>query len=231
MKFEDAEKNYIALRDFALGWGAALFGVADIRGLRDDFSGLSREVTGRLDYGVSLAVRLSGAVIAGIEDEPTKLYFYHYRQLNLFLDQLALRITNFIQKEGNLALPIPSSQLIDWEKQRGHLSHKRIAVEAGLGWTGRNNLLVSPQFGSQIRLVTILTDFPLRTDCRKKLDCGNCKDCISVCPAGAIGERKENFDHLSCYRKLDYFRKKCHIGHHICGICVKACKIKIKEKT
>ncbi len=221
---EMRERNYIALRDFALNQGAALFGVADIRQLRDNFLGLGRPIIEKLDYGISLAVRLSDTVIEDIEDKPTKLYFYHYRQLNFFLDQLALRITNFIQQEGGRALPIASSQIIDWEKQKGHLSHKRIAGEAGLGWRGRNNLLVSDRFGSRIRLVTILTDFPLRTDQRKEPGCGDCKACIPVCPAGAIKESKEQFDHLSCYRQLDYFRKECHIGHYICGICVKACK-------
>lgn len=225
--FKIGERNYIALRDFALRHGAALFGVADVRRLREEFFGLPRPIIERLDYGISLAVRLSEAVIEGIEDKPTKLYFYHYRQLNLFLDQLALRITSFIQKEGSQALPVPSSQIIDWEKQRGHLSHKKVAREAGLGWKGRNNLLVNPRFGSGIRLVTILTDFPLKTDQRGELDCGDCKACVAVCPAGAIKEKKEDFDYLSCYRKLDYFRKECHIGHHICGVCIKACKKKI----
>ncbi len=223
---EKGEKNYLTLRDFALSQGAALFGVADVRQLRDNFLGLARPIIEKLDYGISLAVSLSHTVIEDIEDKPTKLYFYHYRQINLFLDQLALRITHFIQKEGGQALPIPSSQIIDWEKQKAHLSHKRIAGEAGLGWRGRNNLLVSDRFGSRIRLVTILTDFPLRTGPRREPGCGDCKACIPVCPAGAIKERKENFDHLSCYRKLDYFRKECHIGHYICGICVKACKEK-----
>lgn len=227
--FEDAERNYTALRDFALSQGAVLFGVADVRQLREEFFGLPRPVTERLDYGISLAVGLSDAIIEGIEDKPTKLYFYHYRQLNLFLDQLALRITNFIREEGSQALPIPSSQIVDWEKQKGHLSHKKIAREAGLGWIGKNNLLVSPQFGSRIRLVTILTDFPLKTNRRGELGCGDCKACIAVCPAEAIKEIKEDFNHLSCYRKLDYFRKECRIGHHICGICVKACQGKLRE--
>ncbi len=222
--FEEGEKNYKVLRDFALSQGATLFGVADIRQLREEFFALPRPVTEKLDYGVSLAVRVSGAVVEGIEDRPTKLYFYHYRQINLCLDQMALRITNFIQQEGSQALPVASSQIVDWEKQKGHLSHKRVAVEAGLGWIGRNNLLVSPSFGSRIRLVTILTDFPLRTDRRRGLTCGDCKACITACPAGAIKEREEDFDYLSCYRKLDYFRKECNIGHHICGICVKVCK-------
>ena len=79
---EKGERNYLVLRDFALSRGAALFGVADVRRLREKFLGLSRPIIEKLDYGVSLAVGLSNMVIESIEDKPTKLYFYHYRQIN-----------------------------------------------------------------------------------------------------------------------------------------------------
>ncbi|MCK4326068.1 epoxyqueuosine reductase [bacterium] len=220
---KDAERNYARLRDFVLSQGACLFGVADVRQLKKDFLNLSQAALKSLDYGISLAVRLSDPIIEDIVDRPTKLYFYHYRRLNALLDEIALKITGFIQKEGAYALPIPSSQVIDWERQRGHLSHRKIALEAGLGWMGRNNLLVNSEFGSRLRLVTVLTSFPLITDSRKEPGCGDCRACIPLCPAGAIKERREDFQHLACYRKLDFFRKQCNIGHHICGICVKAC--------
>lgn len=220
---KEAQANYDRLRDFTLSQGASLFGVADVHGLKKDFIGLSEEAIERLDFGISLAVRLSDAIIEDIVDKPTKLYFYHYRRLNSLLDEIALKMMGFIQKEGASALPIPSSQIIDWERQRGHLNHKRIALEAGLGWLGRNNLLVNPEFGSRLRLVTVLTNLPLITDSRKEPGCGDCRECIPLCPAGAIKERRENFQHLACYRKLDSFRKQCNIGHHICGICLKAC--------
>jgi len=133
-------------------------------------------------------------------------------------------VVQFIQNRGWSALPIPSSQTIDWENQRGHLSHKEVAQQAGLGWIGRNNLLVNPDFGSRVRLVTVLTDFPIPCDKTTEDGCSECRDCLGVCPAGAIKERLEDFDRIACYRKLDEFRKICKIGHHICGICVKACR-------
>ncbi|MFQ5866539.1 MAG: hypothetical protein ACE5IT_00920 [bacterium] len=221
---DQERENYSKLKEFALESGASLFGVADLPKLKGEFLNLSPGVIKGLNKGISLAVRLSEKIIESIEDRPTKLYYYHYRQVNYFLDRVALGVTQFIQNRGGNALPIPSSQTIDWEKQRGHLSHKEVSQQAGLGWIGRNNLLVNPDFGSRIRLVTVLTDFPLPCDKPIENGCDDCEDCLGVCPAGAIKEKLEDFDWLACYRKLDEFRKTCNIGHHICGICVKVCR-------
>jgi len=217
------KENYSKLKEFALGLGATLFGVCDLTKLKGEFLDLSPDAIKGLNRGVCLAVRLSDKIIESIIDRPTKLYFYHYRQVNYLLDRLALELTQFIQNRGSSALPIPSSQTIDWQNQRGHLSHKEVARQAGLGWMGRNNLLVNPDFGSRVRFVTVLTDFPLLSDNPINGSCGDCRACLAVCPVGAIKERVEDFDHLACFRKLDEFRKTCGISHHICGLCVKTC--------
>jgi epoxyqueuosine reductase QueG len=117
---------------------------------------------------------------------------------------------------------------VDWKAQRGHLSHKHVARMAGLGWIGRNNLLINKKYGSRIRLVTILTDLPLIADSPSGTDCGSCRACLQVCPAGAISERPDAFDHLRCYEQLKVFSKTLHFSHHICGICVKACRGHLK---
>ena len=114
--------------------------------------------------------------------------------------------------------------MIDWDKQRSHVSHKIIGRLAGLGWIGRNNLLVNPQLGSRHRLVTILTDMPLEPDEVLDRDCGACLACLETCPAQAIKENKEDFDHWACFDKLKEFRRQGVVGQHICGVCVKACK-------
>ena len=220
----NGEENHENLKSFSHVCGASIFGVADLGKLNEDFPYLPNEVVKKLDYGISIGFRLSGSIIEGIVDRPTQIYFHHYKQVNYFLDRLALQITNFIQKLGYEALPIPASQVIDRERQIGHLSHKKVAIQAGLGWLGRNNLVVNPQFGARVRFVTILTDLPLTVDKPLRTDCGTCEKCLNICPADAIKENREDFDHLACYKQLELFRRTCNIGHHICGICVKACK-------
>ncbi len=217
----ERENNYKRLKAFAMENGASLFGAADITGIKKEFSLLPES---NLNTAVSIAFRLSGAVLDTIRDRPTKLYFHHYKQANYFLDNLALRITNFIQGQGFGAMPVPASQVIDRENRKGHLSHRKIARLAGLGRIGRNNLLVTPDFGAGVRLAAILTDFPLTHDePLESQDCGECNLCLNMCPAGAIKKTPGDFDREACFNQLDIFRKQCQIGHHICGICVKAC--------
>jgi epoxyqueuosine reductase QueG len=179
---------------------------------------------------ISIGKTLSESILEEITDHPTKLYFHHYRMINLFLDQLAIKVAGEIEKAGYQALPIPASQIVDWQNQKAHLSHKRIAEKAGFGWIGRSNLLVTPEYGAQIRLVTILTDLPIslpppspQVGEDKSGGCGECYECIKVCPAQAIKERKEDFDHIKCFEKLKEFQRKGYSSQYICGICVKAC--------
>jgi len=208
-------------------WGGSLFGVADLRRFRRDEILLPSSLMDQLPYAISAAFHLSDAVLEGIENQPTSLYFHHYQRTNILLDTIGLVVTSAIQGLGNQAIPIPASQIVDWKTQRGHLSHKHVAAAAGLGWIGRNNLLVNEQFGSRVRLVTVLTDLPLVVDSPSMRDCGTCRACLSTCPAEAIGERQESFKHLQCYEQLRTFAKTLQFSHNICGVCVKACRGKI----
>ncbi len=216
-------KNYILLKKFVKQLGIDLFGTADISEIKKDFL-LSQELLGKFDKAISLGVRLSSSVLEEIKTQPTRLYFNHYRTLNTLLDQTALRLTNFIQDKGYLAIPIPASQILDWKNQTAHLSHKKIAYLAGLGWIGRNNLLVNKKLGSQIRLVTILTNMPLDLDKPVKLGCDTCRRCIEICPASAIKENPSDFEHITCFEKLKEFQKQRLVDQFICGVCVNVCR-------
>ncbi len=68
---------------------------------------------------------------------------------------------------------------------------KRYAVEAGLGWIGRQSLLITPQYGSFVLLGVAVID----CECDhydspyQGIGCGECRRCIDACPNGAIIER------------------------------------------
>ncbi|WP_418451122.1 tRNA epoxyqueuosine(34) reductase QueG [Alistipes sp.] len=68
------------------------------------------------------------------------------------------------------------------------LLEKRLAVEAGLGWIGRQSLLVTPQFGTYVLLgELVLTEETDRYDPPfEGARCGRCRNCIESCPTGAI---------------------------------------------
>jgi epoxyqueuosine reductase len=224
MELKDA--HYHRLAQESRSWGGDLFGVADLTQTQLVACDLDEGLLKHLPFGISIGIRLSDAVLEGIDDHPTLLYLHHYRQANYILDRIAFHVAALIQHMGGKALPIAASQIVDWEGQKGHLSHKGLAQAAGLGWLGRNNLIVHPEYGARIRLVSILTDLPLQVDRPIGGSCGECRQCIPLCPAGAIKEQVEQFDHIGCFEKLREFRNKYNIGQYICGVCIKACQPK-----
>ncbi len=219
-----SQDGYNKLREIAFSSGISAFGSGYIEDLRTHFDALSSEQTDKLSHGISIGARVSDAVLKGITIGPTRHYLHHYRMLNLLLDQTALKLSLAIQETGYKALPVPASQIIDWEKQTAHLSHKMIALRAGIGWIGKNNLLVHPEFGSKIRLATVLTDMPFNTGKPLEADCGSCNKCIEVCPVSAIGETHKQWNKTACLEKLKYFAKAHNVGQYICGLCVKVCR-------
>jgi epoxyqueuosine reductase QueG len=213
----------VDIKDFARELGFDLAGIADVTSLRGDFL-LEPGTRERFPLAVSLGKGLSDTVLDDIRDRPTSIYFHHYRQMNFFLDRGALLVADRIQKSGFRSLAVAASQIVDWDRQRAHLSHKHVGRAAGLGWFGRNNLLVNPELGSRFRLVTVLTDMPVEPDRPLDRDCGSCHACAAACPARAIKDTREAFDHLACYETLKDFRKKGYTTQFICGICVRDCR-------
>jgi epoxyqueuosine reductase len=224
MNKETALKNYEELKARAEREGAALFGVADVTVVKDRFYLEPKSVVEGLDYGISIGFRLSGRIMDTVVSEPTKLYAFHYKRINSLLDEIALKLSDFIQNSGYSALPIPASLVEDWQNQRGAVSHKMVGHLAGLGFIGRSALLINPKFGAQIRYATILTDMPLKADAPDNSDCGECRECAAACPVKAIKKDVKDFNMMACRELLKTFANKPGIGHSICGICVKVCK-------
>lgn len=219
---EPAENRGL-IENVARGHGIDLVGVADVQEERSRFHGLPETVTASLPYAVSLAARVSPTSLETVIDGPSHIYFHHYRQLNYLLDRAALAVARAIEAQGHRALAVAASQVIEWEQQWGHVSHRNIAILAGLGWHGRNNLLVTPQYGSGVRLVSVLTDLPLEPGTPLGRDCGSCHRCQAGCPAQAIKSDVAGFDRMACFAKLKEFSKTRGIGQQICGLCVRAC--------
>jgi len=228
---ETALKNYEDLRALAGREGATLFGVADVTAVKDNFYIEPKSAVEGLDYGISIGIRLSGRILDTVVNEPTKIYAFHYKRVNSLLDWIAIKISNFIQSSGYLALPIPASHVEDWQNQRGAVSHKMVGHLAGLGFIGRSALLVNPKFGAQIRYATVLTDMPLKADEPDNSNCGDCCACVAACPVKAIKKDVKDFNMAACRELLKMFANKPGIGHSICGICVKVCRGIIPAKA
>jgi len=64
------------------------------------------------------------------------------------------------------------------------------AERAGLGWVGKNSLILRRDMGSYFFLATVMTTVPLHPDDRVTDHCGSCRACIDACPTGAIVEEQ-----------------------------------------
>jgi epoxyqueuosine reductase len=219
----DLTKLLGELRHAAGLQGARVFGVADLEPLKARVPDLLARVPGEYARAAVLGIRLERAVLDGIADRPTPLYMHHYRQVNYQLDRAAFQVADRLQEAGFRALAVPASQIVCADPMLGHVSHKLLGWAAGIGHIGRCSLLVHPQYGAQARYVSVLTDAPLPAAAPYQGDCGSCRACVALCPAGAIRESKDDFDLGACQRKLAEFSRLPFIGQHICGVCVRAC--------
>lgn len=70
----------------------------------------------------------------------------------------------------------------------GPVSERFFAEQAGLGWRGRNSLLIRPRGGSFCFLSCILTTLELPVDTPMPRRCGSCHRCEEACPTGALKE-------------------------------------------
>ncbi|MBI5416714.1 epoxyqueuosine reductase [Candidatus Poribacteria bacterium] len=213
------------LKQIGKNEGCLLFGVADIKEIKKTFNIQPVEILQNLDYAISVGYVLSGPILETNIDSPSKLYAHHYKKINILLDVVSLKIASNLHEYGYNALPVPVSQLLDWTNFSAHLSHRRIGYLAGLGYMGRNNLLVNLVYGAQVRYVSILTDCPLPADKPLDITCPeHCYNCKNLCPANAISESYEDFNVQKCIEKLTIFSRQQGIGQHICGVCVRACR-------
>ena len=183
-----------------------------------------------LTHAVSVAVKLSDAVLKTIDQAPSFAYFQHYRTANALLDSIAFRLSREIEKLGFNALPVAGSQSQGKDNPyRGVIPHKTVAVLSGLGFVGKSGLFLTEDYGSKVRLATILTDLPVEAELPIiENGCGSCNLCAKACPAGAIfgtlpttdGERNVDPEKCSKYMK-EHFQE---IGRgSVCGICIKVC--------
>ena len=151
------------------------------------------------------------------------------RDYHKVLKKLLKQLAAFIQKNAqDFALPAPNFHLC---VDSSPLLERHYAVKAGLGFIGKNTMLITPEFGSFVLLGEMITDLELEYDQPVTGTCGTCTRCIDACPTRAIVQPRE-LDARKCISYLTIenkgpIPKKFHkaIGNWIfgCDICQEVC--------
>ncbi len=207
--------------------GADLVGIGDI-------SILPAEVRKNMTLGIAVAVAIDPNVIKGIKDGPTMEYLEAYDLLNKKLDYIVSCGAQYIQKLGYEAIAQTVSEVTKTETEyHTLLPHKTVATRAGIGWIGKNAMLVTNEYGSAVRISAILTNAKLEVD--HPVNVSQCKDCMCCkesCPGDAIvGEnwnieagRDALFDPVKCKKAARHITKeRLNVEKTLCGKCVLVC--------
>lgn len=112
-------------------------------------------------------------------------------------DELADKLATIIQENGYRAISQSENDIdfrgeYDKNTKSSILPHKKIATMSGLGWIGKNNLLVTEKYGAALSMCSVLTDMPLDTVKTEIISsrCGECDLCVKACPVQAIHGKK-----------------------------------------
>jgi len=165
------------------------------------------------------------------------LYEDYHQFVKERLRDLAAFIDSLVDAEFKFKICVDSAPLAE----------RALALRAGLGFIGKNHMLINPELGCQIFLGEIVTSLETSTDkpCRGRpalesragsprhgaADCSNCRKCIDVCPTGAL-RGDGQFDAGRCINYLTIEHKgaiapelAARIGDRLfgCDECVLAC--------
>ncbi len=221
----------LSLRAKALG--ADLLGVADLRPVRDYMVNQGGQHLSSFTHAIVIGIGLSNTIVDRIDFElpaDHSLYGWHvYHTVSPTLDAIAWRLAQTIDQWDYLALPVPPSQYRAPGERRGVFSHKLAAHLAGLGWIGKNSLLITRDFGPRVRLASVLTDCPLQAGERLDDLCGDCQECLVACPAHALtgvefrdqDERDARLRVALCSNYRDGPDRRR--SGHVCGLCLAVC--------
>jgi len=224
------------LKEKLINKGASLVGFADL-------TSIAPEVRDNLPFGISMAMAVDPEIIGEIKNGPTKRYFGEYERLNIILKDLAATTVYLLEEKGYKAKWVSPQKInydpllecmvsYDLKTISTPLPHKTAATRAGLGWIGKNAMLITREFGSAVRITTVLTDADLAPDSPVNLsECGECAKCVTACPGHApsgknwhVGlPRDEFYDVFACRKTAFQLSRKLDIHETICGICIAVC--------
>jgi ferredoxin-NADP reductase/Fe-S-cluster-containing hydrogenase component 2 len=150
---------------------------------------------------LSLVVRMAREPVRGAPRSVANLEFHRAgHQVN----EVCAAIVAKLEARGVRAVNPSMGFPMEMYQTPGHaiwvVSHKPVAVQAGLGHMGIHRNLIHPKYGNFVLLGTVLIDREA-SDYDRPIDynpCLECKLCVAACPVGAIGP-EGSFNFSSCF--------------------------------
>ncbi len=174
-----------------------------------------------------------------------------YRQL----DTHSINISIILENEGYTALPVNGCLPARYNSKKefaGYINQIYIGCLTGIGFIGKNGLLLNPLYGSRMMLGAVLTSADIKPACEQNIhedDCPKgCDICSRVCPVNAITPNERRVNVMKClfytskvhfFPKIRFFilrffkpessvklfNRTCFDDHtfHICSRCVSEC--------
>ena len=215
------------LKKLLISQGANLVGFADLDSINKE-----------MPFGISVAVKLSPELIKSIDHGPNMFYFNEFHRINDLLDKIVSNGAEYLVKNGFRAIAQTKAIVKFNDNYESDLPHKTIGTRAGLGWIGKCGLLVTNEYGSGIRISSILTNAKL--NCSEPINesyCGDCTECVKFCPGEAVSgklwnikiNRNELLDVKKCAKTAKALTKeKINKEAIICGKCFVVCPFTMK---
>jgi epoxyqueuosine reductase QueG len=153
-----------------------------------------------------------------VDKDAWNTYAKEYRRLNGFLNNISKDLADLFD---GIFVPatvegIAVESVEDYFEKT--VSHRVVAEEAGLGWRGKNELIVNDRYSCALRFASVIADKPLIHGRKVRLACRGCEACLNACPILRNKDRLENY-RQSCRKYII----KLGLEANVCGKCIKAC--------
>lgn len=209
-----------------------LAGFADLRNI--DFY-----IRQGFDYGIILGLPYTKEAMTSNKEGAGTQYYEEYKKINKKMLHLTSMLTDFLISKGYKAWGKSGQNVVADKKIGSALPFKTVATLSGLGWIGKTAIFVTEEYGSALRLGTILTTAPFDTgEPVTKSKCPvECTVCIDLCPGksanGLPWEQDMTLDTFfspkACFKAArNLAKEKLGIEDTLCGICISNCPFTLK---
>ena len=220
------------------------------RGAHGEMAYLARPdaVARREDLQLTLKGARSVVVVAdqysqedppGVPDDPSRAVIARYARGDDYHDVMKRRLEELLTWiQDDVREPVAGRVYID----TGPILERELASRAGLGWFGKNTMLIDPKRGSYFFVGVLLLDLEIQPDEPFTEDrCGTCTACPDACPTGALlGRDEDGAPVIEATRCISYLtiehrgpiprELRAPMGNRVygCDICQEVCPFTTK---